>query len=110
MTLRPRAGDLAEQEYQRQVAEARSRQLTVSVERVTSPRKDGGALPRATDRRVMAREEEIRREQEMAKERRDKERKAVVEDSLSLLPPCPTCGKKFANKSNLLKHIKSVII
>ncbi len=106
MTLRPRTGELAEQEYQRQVAEARSRQLTVSVERVTSPRKQGGALPRATDRRAVAREEQIRSEQE----RKEAEREEVVQASLSLLPPCPSCGKEIGNKSNLMKHIRSVYV
>ncbi len=104
MSLRPRSGELAEEEYQRQVAEARSRQLSVSVERVTSPRKEGGGLPRATDRRAVAREEQIRREQE----RKEAERKTVVQESLSHLPPCPVCDKPFSSKSNLVKHIKSV--
>ncbi len=98
MSLRPRSGELAEQDYQRQVAEARTRQLTVSVERVTSPRKEGGALPRAVDRRTVAAREKAKEEET----RREEERR----EALAHLPPCPECGKTFSTKPNLLKHLR----
>ena len=98
MNLRPRSGELAEQVYQRQVAEARNRQLTVSVERVTAPRREDGSVPRAEDRRSRAKREKAA---EMETRREDDRREA-----LAGLPPCPECGKTFSTKPNLLKHLR----
>ncbi len=98
MSLRPRSGELVEEEYQRQCREARNRQLTVLVDRLTSPQKMGGSQPLAADRRSVAAREKAKEKESRRAEGRS--------EALKSLPPCPECGKTFSTKPNLLKHLR----
>ncbi len=86
--------DESEEERRRRLErEARTKQLRVSLTRVTSPLKPDGTPQRGEDRRRTEREE-----------KKVEERKRAVEQGREALPACPYCDKAFATKGNLVKH------
>ncbi len=86
--------DESEEELRRRLErEARTKQLRVSLTRVTSPLKPDGTPQRGEDRRRTEREERMVEERNMA-----------VEQRRGALPLCPYCDKMYATKANLVKH------
>ena len=75
--------------------EARTKQLRVSLHRLSSPAKEGERVARTTDRRTKEKEE---------KKIADNDRR--ITETRAALPPCPYCSKTFSAKWNLVKHIK----